>query len=160
MAVYEIALTGQPIAGGVVTITAGSAEVRVILVDLWSTSGGTWMYIKRWSGSASGGSTYTPIPLRANAPAAGASIRYGSVSTSGTESRCWTQYMPSGFSVDGSGVTTYTGTTAQFSPALPFTVAPGGLIELSGFNPFFSGQPSNRMGVHIFFEESCLDCCQ
>lgn len=158
MTSYTVSATGQEIASGSVGITAGSLEIRISSIDIWSSTSAEWIKFYRQSGgSMSGGTLRPPTALRADAPPALTTARIGSVSFTGTQYLCWEWLLPLGDTYDSASQTySYPGTKAEFTPPLPFTIAPGGVLQITGFAPWYSGQTSARMGINIYFEELLL----
>lgn len=101
------------------------------------------------SSSLSGGSALTINPMRGGSPAATATARKGSISTSGSFQRLTMISLgaaPSGSL--GSAISTSIG---NYQPALDLILAPGAVFKASGFVSDGSGEIG--IGGTLYFEE-------
>src|ERR1700743_767949 len=146
MTSYFATSTSQDLA-----IKAVAYELRIILVNLYSTGGGNEViHLFRHSGSTLSGGTATDIvPLHQGAPAASTTGQVGSsLSFSGTSLCVGSAFMPDGQTSTISGSTVITiknGSAAPVQPPLTMTVSPGSVFHVSGLTSGTIAQ--------IFFEE-------
>lgn len=162
MSTYSVAFsinssTASPPLDSVLAVRAGSYELR--LVEFSVTSSKTdpyYVYLIRYDSSALTGGSAVPItPLRQGAPAASATSRGGylgsgsNINPSGTAQYINYTMLSPGGSVTADASTGYnpiyktTGTSTSFSPPLPITVKPGGILVVLGW----------PITCTIFFEE-------
>jgi hypothetical protein len=145
MTAYYTTSSGQDLG-----ILAGTYEMRILLVNFCTVSGGD-VVVKtfRHTGSTlSGGSAADIVPLHQGAPAASATARAGSLTFSGTAQCTGSAFIPTAQSsviYNTTVITTYGGASGQSQSPLTLTVTPGSVFHVSG--------PVGALQAQVWFEE-------
>lgn len=157
MTAYSTTASGASVQGQF-GLLAGSYTIKINKVVFYITTsfdGGAtgwnrFSVVLRTGSSLSGGSAMSITPLRQGAPAATATARAGSITTSGTATTL--QFL----AVGGGG---YGATTVEYAPPLDLTLRPGDVFSTDGLfdttnngaNYGFTSYPT------IYFEELRLN---